>query len=320
MNVYYSIDEIPDIKNPVLTIGTFDGVHLGHQEIISILKKSAEAIDGETVLFTFHPHPRMVLHPDDHGMKLIQSIEDRIKKLEQYGIDHLILFPFTKEFSRMSATEFVKDVLVAKINVKMMTIGYNHHFGRNREGNLELLKELGEVYGFDVQEIGAIQQNEINISSTKIRQAIELGEIVKANEYLGETFQFEGTVVHGDHLGTSIGYPTANLLLSNTVQLIPKNGAYSVLIEWNNKTYKGMMNIGVRPTVTSEQAIKIEVNIFDFDELIYNEKLVIKVIDFLREEQTFDSLEQLKNQLGHDKIRSIAILDEFDSVNGTITN
>lgn len=320
MKVYYSVDEIPPIKNPVLTIGTFDGVHIGHQEIIALLKESAQEIDGETVLFTFHPHPRMVLHPTDHGMKLIQSIEDRIKKLAFYGIDHLILFPFSFEFSRLSATEFVRDILVNKINIKRMTIGYNHHFGRNREGNLILLKELGEVYDFDVQEIGAISENNVNISSTKIRQAIETGELQTAASYLGEPFQFTGTVVHGDHLGTTIGFPTANLELLNPHQIIPKNGAYAVLVDFDGVQLKGMMNIGIRPTVTEKEVLKIEVHIFDFNSDIYGETIRIHVIEHLRDEQMFESLVQLKNQLADDKITSALILDRFVAPDRTFAN
>lgn len=301
--------EIPEIKNPVLTIGTFDGVHLGHQEIITLLKQSAAEINGETILFTFHPHPRMVLHPDDHGMKLIQSIEDRIKKLERFGIDHLILFPFTKEFSRMSATAFVRDILVNKINVRRMTIGYNHHFGRNREGNLALLRELGMIYDFDVQEIEAIQQNEINVSSTKIRHAIEAGEIEKTSNYLGEPFQFVGEVVHGEHLGTKIGFPTANITLLNKHQIIPIRGAYAVFINYAGKRWRGMMNIGIRPTVSDAEELKIEIHIFDFDAQIYGEQLRIEVIERLRGEYEFGSIDELKNQLADDKLKSITILD-----------
>lgn len=320
MKVYYSMDEIPTIKNPVLTIGTFDGVHIGHQEIIALLKKSAEEIDGETVLFTFHPHPRMVLHPNDHGMKLIQSIDDRIKKLERYGIDHLILFPFSLEFSRLSAVEFVRDILVNRINIKRMTIGYNHHFGRNREGNLDLLRELGDVYDFDVQEIGAISENNVNISSTKIRQAVDTGELMTAASYLGEPFQFAGTVVHGDHLGTEIGFPTANLEPTNPHQILPKNGAYAVLVDFEGVQMKGMMNIGIRPTVTEKEVLKIEVHLFDFNLDIYGKMLRIHVIQRLRDERTFESLVQLKNQLADDKINSARILDHFVAPDWTYTN
>lgn len=308
MNVYYSVDEIPPIKNVVLTIGTFDGVHLGHQEIIAFLKESADKVAGETVLFTFHPHPRMVLHPNDHGMQLIQSIEERMKKLEAFGIDHLILFPFSVEFSRLSPTEFVRDILVNKINVHTMTIEYNHHFGRNREGNLELLKELGAAYDFAVQEIPAFQDEDVKISSTKIRNAILEGEVSKANRFLGEPFFFEGTVVKGEQLGTKIGYPTANIRTKGENQIIPKQGVYAVQAIINGTAYGGMMNIGTRPTVSESNETKIEVNLFDFDQSIYDETIMIKVLNWVRSEKTFESLEGLKEQLKNDKTACLHIL------------
>jgi riboflavin kinase/FMN adenylyltransferase len=301
MKVYYSIDEVPEIKNAVLTLGTFDGVHLGHQEIINFLIKSAQSLDGETVLFTLYPHPRIVLNPTDHGMTLIQSIDERIKKLERFGIDHLILYPFSVDFSRLSATEFVRDILVNKINVKLMTIGYNHHFGRNREGNLELLKELGVTYDFAVQEIPAYSKSDIKISSTKIRNAIKEGDIIKANEFLGEPFKFEGKVMYGDQIGTKIGFPTANIAPTNENQVIPQNGVYAVKVKIQNKSYGGMMNIGTRPTVENSNEHRIEVNLFDFDEMIYGQEVSVSVFNRIRSEQSFESLEALKEQLEHDK-------------------
>lgn len=301
MKVYYSIDEVHEIKNAALTLGTFDGVHLGHQEIINFLKKSAQMLDGETVLFTLFPHPRIVLNPTDHGMTLIQSIDERIKKLERFGIDHLILYPFSVDFSRLSATAFVRDILVNKINVKLMTIGYNHHFGRNREGNLELLKELGVTYDFAVQEIPAYSKSDIKISSTKIRNAIKEGDIIKANEFLGEPFQFEGKVMHGDQIGTKIGFPTANIAPTNENQVIPQNGVYAVKVKVRNNSYGGMMNIGTRPTVENSNEHRIEVNLFDFDEMIYGQELSVAVYNRIRSEQSFESLEALKEQLEHDK-------------------
>lgn len=308
MKVYYSIDEVPKIKNAVLTLGTFDGVHLGHQEIINFLKNSARTLNGETVLFTLHPHPRIVLNPTDHGMTLIQSIEDRIKKLERFGIDHLILFPFSVDFSRLSATEFVRDILVNKINIKLMTIGYNHHFGRNREGNLELLKELGVTYDFEVQEIPAFTKSDIKISSTKIRNAIQEGDILKANTFLGEQFKFHGKVMHGDKIGTKIGFPTANISTTNENQLIPKNGVYAVKVQFQNKSYGGMMNIGVRPTLANSNEHRIEINLFDFNEMIYGQELSVSVYNRVRSEQGFESLEALKEQLKHDKEVCLHIL------------
>ncbi|MGB1104541.1 MAG: bifunctional riboflavin kinase/FAD synthetase [Crocinitomicaceae bacterium] len=308
MKVYRSIEEIPSIKNPVVTLGTYDGVHLGHQEIISFLKRNAERIGGETVLFTFHPHPRMVLHPDDHGMKLIQSIDERISKLERFGIDHLILFPFTEEFSRLSATEFVRDILVNKINVAAMNIGYNHHFGRNREGNLELLKELGIVYDFQVEEIPAFRTGDISISSTKIRKAIHSGDLKTAQKYLGEAFAFKGSVVRGDQIGTKIGFPTANIEPESPNQIIPASGVYAVKVHFGNHELKGMMNIGLRPTVSSKKEQRLEVHLFDFNNDIYDEVLHITFIERIRDEQEFESLEALTKQLKNDQATCISML------------
>lgn len=308
MRVYRSIDEIPAIKDPVVTLGTYDGVHLGHQEIISFLKKSAAEIGGETVLFTLHPHPRMVLHPDDHGMKLIQSIDERIRKLEQFGIDHLILFPFTPEFSRISATEFVRDILVNRINVSMMTIGYNHHFGRNREGNLALLKELGIVYDFQVEEIPAFQTNDVNISSTKIRKAIQEGDIQTASTYLGENFAFKGNVIKGDQIGTKIGFPTANLQPQSPHQIIPANGVYAVKVKHNEQELSGMMNIGHRPTVSDSVEKRLEVHLFDFDQDIYGTQISVEFIQRIRDERTFESLEALTKQLENDQATCLRLL------------
>lgn len=308
MKVYRSIEEIPSIKNPVVTLGTYDGVHLGHQEIISFLKRNAERIGGETVLFTFHPHPRMVLHPDDHGMKLIQSIDERISKLERFGIDHLILFPFTEEFSRLSATEFVRDNLVNKINVAVMNIGYNHHFGRNREGNLELLKELGIVYDFQVEEIPAFRTGDISISSTKIRKAIHSGDLKTAQKYLGEAFAFKGSVVRGDQIGTKIGFPTANIEPESPNQIIPASGVYAVKVHFGNHELKGMMNIGLRPTVSSKKEQRLEVHLFDFNDDIYDEVLHITFIERIRDEQEFESLEALTMQLKNDQATCISML------------
>lgn len=304
MKVYYSLEEVPPIKNPVLTIGTYDGVHTGHQKIIDFLNKSAKRIGGESVLFTFHPHPRMVLHPDDHNLELIQDIDRRIERLEQAGIDHLILFPFTKEFSRMGATEFVRNVLVNKLNVKLMTIGYDHHFGRNREGNIDLLNELASVYNFEVEEIPAFQLAEVNVSSTKIRKAIEAGDMETANLYLGRSFRFAGTVIEGDKIGNTIGYPTANIGKIEATQILPKLGAYTVQVRIDKKVYSGMMNIGYRPTVSKNSEKRIEVNLFDFDQNIYGLKIEVFVLNRIREEKSFKNLEELKSQLSKDALDS----------------
>ncbi|MEO9534064.1 MAG: bifunctional riboflavin kinase/FAD synthetase [Crocinitomicaceae bacterium] len=310
MKVYYSLEEVPEIKNPVLTLGTYDGVHNGHQQIIDFLSKSAKRIGGETVLLTFHPHPRMVLHPNDHNLELIQDMDRRIESLAEAGIDHLILFPFTKEFSRQSATEFVRNTLVNSLNVKLLTIGYNHHFGRNREGNIDLLRELAPIYNFEVEEIPAFKLEDVNISSTKIRNALKEGDIQKANKYLGHIFRFKGTVVHGDKIGTQLGYPTANIGEIEATQLKPQAGVYAVKVKLDGRFHDAMMNIGTRPTVSAGLEQRLEVHIFDFDEDIYGSKIEIYFIDKIREEKSFKSKEDLIEQLGKDEVNCKRIFDK----------
>ena len=309
MKVHYSLESLPSIKKPVLTLGTFDGVHLGHQSILNHLIRTAHEIGGESVVFTFHPHPRIALNPDDHGLELIQTVDDRIEKLQKMGIDHLILFPFTKEFSRLSATEFVRNILVNRIHIHTLTIGYNHHFGRNREGSIELLRELAPVYGFFVDEIPAVTESLTHVSSTKIRESISTGAVREANQFLGSTYHFSGVVVQGDRIGHKIGFPTANIIIDK-IQLVPKSGVFAVKVKHNGKIHHGMMNIGNRPTVVANGERRVEIHIFDFNETIYGDKLVVYLIDRVREEQSFGSLDALTAQLKHDEIRCRHILEQ----------
>lgn len=309
LKVYYSLEEVPKIKNPVLTLGTFDGVHLGHQKIIQYLKESAKKREGETVLFTFHPHPRMVLHPKDHNLELIQGIEKRIQRLGEEGIDHLVLVPFTLEFAKQSATEFVRNILVNKLGVSLLTIGYNHHFGKNREGDLKLLRVLANTYNFEVQEIEALRIGERGVSSTKIRESIKNGEITKANEALGSTFCFSGEVEEGDKIGTSIGYPTANIGKIEETQVLPESGVFAVKVKILDQLLSGMLNIGYRPTVSNKKVKKVEVHLFDFNEQIYGSKIEVFLVNKIRDEQVFESLDKLKEQLKQDEIDSKHILD-----------
>lgn len=313
MKVYHSLENLPSIKKPVLTIGTFDGVHKGHQSILSHLKNTAKKIGGESVVFTFHPHPRIALNPDDHGLELIQTLDDRIKKLENLGIDHLILFPFTKEFSRLTATEFVRNILVNQLHIHTLTIGYNHHFGRNREGSIDLLKELAPVYGFYVDEIPAFVESEKSISSTKIREAISQGVVQEAQNFLGEIFHFSGHVVEGDKIGTGIGFPTANILV-NKLQLVPKKGVFAVKVKLDSRIVEGMMNIGNRPTISENGERRVEIHLFDFSENIYGKELVVYLIDRVREEKSFPSIEALTEQLKNDENLCRRILLESATV------
>jgi riboflavin kinase / FMN adenylyltransferase len=306
VKVYYNLEEIDQLRNPVVTTGTFDGVHVGHQTIIKRLKEIAAKEQGETVLLTFFPHPRMVLYPEDDSLKLINTQEEKIELLEKYGIDHLIVLPFTKEFSRLSSIEYVRNILVNKLKTKKLVIGYNHQFGRNREGSFEHLKEFAPVYGFEVEEIPAQDVDHVSVSSTKIRKALSEGDIQTANLYLGHKYSIRGTVVKGRCLGREMGYPTANLVIEESYKLIPGLGVYAVDVHYNDKFYKGMLSIGTNPTV-GNNSVSIEVNIFDFNQDIYGEKLIIDFKEKMREEVKFENLDQLKSQLNLDKEKALNI-------------
>lgn len=307
MKIYSTLQDFKPIKNAVVTIGTFDGVHCGHNVVIEQLKKAAKKINGETVVLTFFPHPRMVVFPDDNDLRLLNTIAERTELLEKAGVDHLIIHRFTKEFSRISAVDFVRTILADGLNAKKVIIGYDHHFGRNREGNFEDLKMFGELYGFSVEEIPAQDIQQINISSTKIRSSLIEGEINAANQFLGHPYFLKGKVVEGEKIGRAMGFPTANIEVDAWYKLIPKNGVYAVKVEVKGSFYNGMLNIGNRPTVNGKTQT-IEVHIFNFNTNIYSETIVIHFIARIRNEITFDDLTQLKNQLTLDKITSEKIL------------
>ena len=310
MRIFKGYEQITSIPNAVLTIGTFDGVHIGHQKILQQLNQEALKIGGESVLFTFYPHPRMVLFPDNHGLKLIQTQEEKLDKLKRIGLQNVIVQPFTSDFSNLTATEFVRDFLVQKLKVKKLVIGHDHQFGKNREGTLEFLKSMSKIYDFEVIEIPAQEIDEVNISSTRIRKAIEIGNIEIANTYLGEKFELNGTVVKANQLGRTIGFPTANLLLDNDIKIIPKNGVYIVeVIIPNYGTFRGMMNIGIRPTINDNLSLAIEVHILDFNENIYGSKIKVKLISRLRDEIKFNSIDELKKQLQDDEKNSRAFFN-----------
>lgn len=302
MKVFQGFETIENIPNPVLTIGTFDGVHVGHQKIIDRLNQEAEKVDGESVLFTFYPHPRMVLYPENHGLKLIQTQVEKVDKLRRFGLKNVIVHPFTKEFSRLTALEFVRDFLVNKLHVKKLVIGYDHQFGKNREGSIEFLRDVCETYGFEVIEISAQEINDVNVSSTKIRNAITEGDPGMARHFLGEPFELNGRVIGGKELGRQIGFPTANIDVDSEVKLLPKSGVYAVNVVLGDGTVReGMMNIGVKPTVGNEEAVSIEVHIFDFDKNIYGEYVTVQLLSRFRDEQRFDSVNELKEQLDKDE-------------------
>lgn len=302
MRVFKGFEQLEDISNPVLTIGTFDGVHMGHQKIIKQLNEEADKIGGESVLFTFYPHPRMVLYPENHGLKLIQTQAEKIDKLRRMGLQNVIIHPFTHEFSRLSALEFVRDFLVNSLHVKKLVIGYDHQFGKNREGSLEFLKEICDTYGFEVIEIAAQEVDEVNVSSTKVRQAIKDGDMELVAAYLGEPYELNGRVVQGSALGRQLGYPTANLDVESELKLIPRTGVYAVnvLLE-SGLICEGMMNIGIRPTVDDSGKTVIEVNLFDFKENIYGQHVTVQLLSRFRDEAKFNSIEELKDQISQDE-------------------
>lgn len=302
MRIFQGFDDIHKIPHPVLTIGTFDGVHLGHQKIINQLNEVAKKTGGESVLFTFYPHPRMVLFPDSHGLQLIQTQEEKQEKLKRIGLQNMIVHPFTPNFSRISAIEFVRDFLVNQLKVKTLIIGYDHHFGKNREGDIELLKELAPVYEFEVIEIDAKEVDEVNVSSTKIRDALKEGDVELANSYLGEEFEINGKVVHGEKIGTKLGFPTANIDIESDIKLIPKQGVYaSKTVLQNGETYYSLLSIGDRPTVDSSGKLSIETYLLDFDGNLYGDYVKIKLLKYLREEEKFDTLDELIQAMHKDE-------------------
>ena len=302
MNIFQGFEELGNIPNPVLTIGTFDGVHQGHQKIIDRLNEEAEMIGGESVLFTFYPHPRMVLYPENHGLRLIQTQAEKIDKLRRIGMKNVIVHPFTREFSRLTAIEFVRDYLVNRLKVKKLVIGYDHQFGKNREGSISFLKEVCETYDFEVIEISAQEVNEVNISSTKIRGAIMEGNMQLAASYLGNPFELHGKVVHGNAMGRSIGFPTANIDIESEIKLIPKIGVYAVhVVLSDGQFYEGMLNIGIRPTIANHDNLSIEVNLFDFKGDLYGQYLTVQFLSRFRDEMKFDSVNDLKEQLETDE-------------------
>ncbi|MHA7942261.1 bifunctional riboflavin kinase/FAD synthetase [Formosa sp. 3Alg 14/1] len=293
----------------VVTIGTFDGVHLGHQKILKRLVNTAKETHLKSVVLTFFPHPRMVLQ-NDANIKLIHTIEERSDILEQSGLDYLCIQKFTKEFSRLTAEDFVKKILVEQLQAKRVIIGYDHHFGRNRSANIDDLRKFGETYGFEVEEISAEDVNEVAVSSTKIRKALEAGDITKANNYLGYPFSINGTVVTGKQIGKQLQYPTANIEIKEAYKLIPKQGVYVVKSEIDNVTIFGMMNVGTNPTVTDSTNQHIEIHFFDFDADLYGKSLKIDMLHRLRNEKKFESIDNLKKQLQQDEEESRRFISE----------
>ena len=308
MKIYKSIQDIPKINKPIVTIGTFDGVHLGHRKIINRLQRVKQETGGETFIFTFDPHPRQVLFPEQTDLKLLTLTNEKLELLEKAGVDHVLVYPFTKAFSKQSAHSYIKDILVDAIGVKQLIIGYDHHFGNNREGNITTLKKYACEYDFVVEEIPVHEIDDSNVSSSKIRKALEDGDLKTANAYLGYNYFVTGIVVDGKKLGRTIGYPTANIFIENQAKLIPKIGVYAATANIDGVMHKGMMSIGYNPTTDSDNKIKIELHIFNFDANIYGCNLTVQIKARLRNEEKFASLDELKKQLHADKEHALSVL------------
>lgn len=307
MKIHRDINRLPEFKNAVITIGTFDGVHLGHRQIIDSLKEEAKKASGESVIITFHPHPRKVVSSIITGVRLINTLDERIELLEKTGIDHLVIVPFTEYFANQEADDYISDFLVDKFKPHTIIIGYDHRFGKERIGDYKMMEEKALIYNYRLKEIPEHIQNAVKVSSTNIRNAILHSNIEEANNFLGYDFFFEGEVFHGDKIGREIGYPTANLKSTDEEKIVLGDGIYAVYCRVQDKIYKGMMSIGFRPTVNGKIRVT-EVNIFDFDKQIYGETIRVIVKKYLRTEVKFNNLEELKQQLHTDKENSLKYL------------
>ena len=301
------IDNFSINSESIITLGTFDGVHKGHQKILNKLIEESKKLNLESIVLTFFPHPRTVLNPN-YPLKLINTIEERTRLFEKSGIDTLITHPFDKNFSQLSPEEFVKDILVNKLNIKKILIGYDHRFGKNRTAGIKDLKKLGLKYKFKVIEISAQEQNNVSISSTKIRNSIIDGKMIKAKSYLGYDFSLKGRVIKGNEIGRTIGFPTANLEIEEDYKLIPKNGVYLISTQLEKQVFFGMMNIGVKPTLELKKE-SIEVNLFDWEKDIYGEFLEVFILDYIRDEKKFDSLIDLTHQIKIDKKTCLKLIE-----------
>jgi len=313
MRVFKGVESLPEFRNGVLTIGTFDGVHTGHQEIINRINRDAAEINGESIVLTFHPHPRMVLQPNGKELKLLNTEDEKIRLLSKYGVDNLIIAPFTKEFSQIAPESYVEDFLWKKIHPRKVVVGYNHQFGRNRSGDIHLLRKMSGSLGFEVEEIEEQTWEHISISSTKIRNALVAGDLEAANSLLGHYYSITGKVVRGDQRGKKIGYPTANISIRDPLKLIPANGVYVVRALLDETIYGGMLNIGLRPTFDGKERT-IEVHIFDFAQNVYGVEITVEFVAPIRNEMRFQSADELVKQLAQDKEEALKILREHKTV------
>ncbi|MCM0665662.1 bifunctional riboflavin kinase/FAD synthetase [Flavobacterium tyrosinilyticum] len=307
MKLFHSINDFQSTKKTILTLGTFDGVHIGHKKILKRITENTENGKYESLVLTFFPHPRMVLQ-EKSEIRLLNTIGEKIKLLEATGIENLIVHPFNESFSRLTAEEFVRTILVEKFQIQKIIIGHDHRFGRNRTANIDDLIAFGIEYGFEVEQISAEEIQDVSVSSTKIRNALNEGNMALANEYLGYNYFLNGTIVKGKQLGRTIGFPTANINIEEEYKLIPKIGVYVVKATINNESLFGMMNIGFNPTVNGEKQT-IEVHLFNFDKDIYDQNIEVSLLHYIRDEQKFSSVDALKAQLHQDKMDSLAFID-----------
>ncbi|MEO5910433.1 MAG: bifunctional riboflavin kinase/FAD synthetase [Pelobium sp.] len=332
MKIYHHINDFKKLGHAVVTIGTFDGVHLGHQKIISKLVEEAKSNQGEAVILTFFPHPRMILNPGDDQLKMINTMNEKAMLLDKLGVDHLIITPFTRDFSNQTPEQYIKTILIDQIGMKEMVIGYDHRFGKDRSGGLNELQHFGEIYHYHVDEIPEQDIHELVISSTRIRKALAKGDVDNANELMGHPFTLSGKVIKGDQIGRTLGYPTANLFIAESYKIIPSDGIYAVEVEIQeirnknqelhnpffpenqntkikNQKYHGMAYIGHRPTING-MSQNIEVNIFDFSGDIYHQTIKMNFLHFIRHDVKFEGLEKLIEQLGKDKESTLAFFKD----------
>ena len=307
MKVHYGVENI-EIKCPVVTIGSFDGVHLGHACVIQHLKEKASSIDGESVIISFEPHPREVLYPREQKIGILTTLEEKITILEKYGVDHLIILKFTLEFAQQSYNDFVKKILIDKLKIKGLVVGYDHRFGKDRAGNFENLQELANEYGFFLEKEVVFEEDDVNVSSTKIRNALAVGDITTVNRFLGYPYSITREVVYGHHLGHKIGFPTANIQVSDERKLLPAIGVYAVKVIIEQEIFNGMLNIGIRPTVSNDGQVSCEVYIFDFNRDLYGKTITINFIDRVRGERKFNDIEELRAQLQKDQEKILKLL------------
>lgn len=301
MKVIRNINDLCGLQNPVITIGTFDGVHLGHRKIIERINQLAKERNGQSVIITFHPHPRFVINPDDTTLKLLSTVDEKIKLLEDCGVDVAVIIPFSREFSEQSPEDYIENFLVKYFHPSCIVIGYDHKFGRDRKGDFHLLEQLKKKYNFDLEEISKQALDDITISSTKIRNALHDGEITKANELLGYAYTLSGLVIKGLQNGRKLGYPTANLQLIEPTKLTPKTGIYAVYVYVDGIKKRGMLSIGYNPTFGGKH-ISVEVNILDFDKDIYGQMITLEFVKYIRSEKKFNSIEDLIAAIDQDKV------------------